>query len=766
MHKKNYQSQKNKKNVESKSVDSATVDSVLSEVGSHKLKRRDFMKLSALLAGGALATVVLEGSLNPLSLLPKATDQLLLGQRKGISQLGLVETLAVSNTGSLDPLSIPKFENQLTAPPPVYDPKVITNQGKVVRHEYTVAMASFMEQILPPSMNLQTPVWGYGGLAHDAITGESLGFVQNSPGPTFEAVRGVPVQVEWQNNITSSYMFAVDPTIHWSNPNNNPESTSPFPTYPPGYPNAQTPVPLVTHLHGGQNQSFYDGGPNQWFTSSGKHGSQYSTYSQTGSNAAVYYYPNTQQPTTLWYHDHALGVTRLNVVSGLAGFYLIREPQNGNDNVAPLLPTGKYEMPLVIQDRMFNTDGSFNYPSVGVEPTIHPYWVNTFLGNAIMVNGKVWPNMNVDRGQYRLRLLNGSNSRFYNLSFSNGMSFILIGNDGGYLKAPVTLTSVLLAPAERADIIVDFSSLAIGEKVILSNTSLILNTVTEKQTVGQIMQFTTTDQTAPLPFNLAQAPNPFNPTLTASSFPTLPTATKQRTLTLLEVLGPNSTKIALLDGQMWDAPISELPELGTTEEWIFANGTMNPHPIHIHLVQFQIVRREGFDSVTYLDNWIALNGQAPLSKPTKNLNIKSYLQNLQIPIQPSEKGWKDTITVNAGEVVTIRVRFAQQDGSSFPFDATAGPGYVWHCHLLEHEDNEMMRPYKVTHAGSIVLPLAVTAVGVAAAASLIGYSYQRKRKKKRQQASTASESQQNPSSEHNETQQLEENDDENMLDTE
>jgi FtsP/CotA-like multicopper oxidase with cupredoxin domain len=344
------------------------------------------------------------------------------------------------------------------------------------------------------------------------------------------------------------------------------------------------------------------------------------------------------------------------------------------------------------------------------------------------------------------------------------MSFIQIGSDGGYLKTPVTLTSLLLAPAERADIIVDFSSLAAEAKVTLTNTALIANTAEEKQTVGQIMQFTTADQTAPTPFNLAQSPNPFNPTLATSSFPTLPTPTKQRTLTLLEVLGLNSTKIALLDGQMWDAPISEQPELGTTEEWILVNGTMNSHPIHLHLIQFQLVRREGFDSVTYLENWNALNGQAPFSKPTKNLNINSYLSNLRIPLQPNEEGWKDTITINAGEVVTIRVRFAQQDGSSFPFDATAGPGYVWHCHLLEHEDNEMMRPYKVAQAGSIVLPLTAAAVGAAAAATLIGYSYQRKRKKKSQQAEAASLNKQNHLGEHTETQPPEKIDDEKTND--
>ena len=403
-----------------------------------RLDRREFLKISALAAGGGLTTLFLERSLKPLTFIPKATGHNLYVQNKRNSKTQLLAS--ASPVSILDPTSIPKFENQLSAPPPVYQPTIIGAPGRVTQNDYTVMMSSFEQQILPPSMGMLTTVWGYGGKVNDALTGESLGFVQNSPGPTFEAIKGIPVKVKWQNNISSPYLFAVDPTIHWANPNNiSMTSTSPFPNYPPGFPDAQNPVPLVTHLHGGENQSFNDGGPTQWFTADGKHGPTYSTYEETDANSAVYYYPNTQQPTTLWYHDHALGLTRLNVASGLAGFYLIRDPEN--DKVAALLPSGKYEMPLAIQDRTFNTDGSLNYPSTGTTADAHPYWNNSFLGNAILVNGKAWPNMNVDKAQYRFRILNGSNSRFYNLIFSNGMNFIQIGSDGGYLQAPVELNS-------------------------------------------------------------------------------------------------------------------------------------------------------------------------------------------------------------------------------------------------------------------------------------------------------------------------------------
>ena len=176
---------------------------------------------------------------------------------------------AMPSQALLDPATIPKYENQLTGPLPVYQPTIVMSNGKVVRYDYNVTMNALMEQMLPSSMNLLTPVWGFGGLAEDAVTGEPLGYVQSSPGLTFETTQGIPAQVEWVNNITTPYMFPVDPTLHWANPNNEPMPTPPYSSYPPGYQDVQTPVPLTIHLHGSETQSYYDGGPDSWFTNNG-----------------------------------------------------------------------------------------------------------------------------------------------------------------------------------------------------------------------------------------------------------------------------------------------------------------------------------------------------------------------------------------------------------------------------------------------------------------------------------------------------------------
>jgi spore coat protein A, manganese oxidase len=567
-------------------------------------------------------------------------------------------------------------------------------------------MTQFYQQILPVGFPA-TKVWGYAGMAQDPVTGQALGYIQHSPSATFEATRGIPIQVTWVNKITGPSLFAVDPTIMWANPNNIPTITSPFLSFPPGYAQAQSPVPLVPHLHGAEDQSTSDGGPQAWFTASGIHGPDYNTAIPTANDSAVDYYPNGQPATTLWYHDHALGMTRLNVMSGLAGFYLLRDP---NDPIAPLLPNGQYEVPLAIQDRSFNLDGSLWFPSTGDNPNVHPYWEPEFFGNTIMVNGVVWPNMNVEPHQYRFRVLDGSNARFYTLTltYEKGgkdvlVPFTQIGTEGGYLATPVSMTSLLIAPGQRADILVDFSSLPAGTHVIMRNTAKApfpAGSPPNGQTVGQIMQFTVNNGTPVHPLPLPSSLN---------NIPVLTPDSPARTLVLYEVESSIGEPLMVtLQGQSFDSPVSETPRVGSTEDWMFVDITGDAHPIHLHLVQFQVISRQGINAAKYTSDWVALNGQPPLDHPTITLPINNYLQGKPVAPAPNENGWKDTVIVYPGQVTVIRVRFAPLTAPTagpgapspgvnlYPFDPTIGPGYVWHCHIVDHEDNEMMRPYIVT----------------------------------------------------------------------
>ncbi len=642
---------------------------------------------------------------------------------------------------TLDPLSIPKYTNQLVIPP-VYVPH--WNYDYKTRQwvqEYKVDMTEFYEQILPTvdangaaTGFDQTKVWGYGGIAKDKLTGQYLGYFRNSPAATFEATKNVPVRVTWINKITTPSMFAVDPTLHWANPNNIPMNMGmsmnekgvpepPFPSFPPGfdgtqenpegyYYNAQSPVPLVTHVHGAVVKSDSDGGPEQWFTANGIHGADYRTTKSTANNSAVYYYPNQQEATTIWYHDHALGMTRLNVMSGLAGFYLIRDPC---DQIADRLPKGKYEIPIAIQDRSFNLDGSMWFPSVGNVPDVHPYWNPEFFGNTIMVNGKVWPNLNVDQGQYRFRVLDGSNARFYNFSLTivgtnQTLPFTMIGTEGGYLQSAVKLNSIVIAPGERADILVDFSKLAPGTKIIMTNNAKApypAGDPVDPETTGQIMQFTVGSKCG---FTARWLPSILNPTL-KGTYPTLRPTNFTRTLTYFEEMNSDGEPLGVfLNGQRWVAPVTETPRIGSTEDWWLVNPTMDTHPIHTHLTMFQVLYRIPFNATAYEEDWMALNGMVPLpinQTPTV-LSVQPYLTGPAESPLASERGWKDTVQTPPGYVTVIRIRWAPQDApvsgpcapvpgvNLYKFDATTGPGYVWHCHIIDHEDNEMMRPYIVT----------------------------------------------------------------------
>ena len=404
-------------------------------------------------------------------------------------------------------------------------------------------------------------------------------------------------------------------------------------------------------------------------------------------------------------------------MSGLAGFYLLKDAPATTTITTPTandfdqyltqhFPYGVSEIPLAIQDRSFYANGELCFPTVGINPTIHPYWMPEFFVNTIMVNGKVWPNLDVTQGAYRFRILDGSNARFYTLSFDNKMPFTVIGTEGGYLQKPALVTSLTIAPGERYDVLVDFSAVPIGTKIIMTNKAKApypAGTPADPQTTGQVMQFTVTANTATSknPGSTTPVlPATLNPTLPGATFPTLPATTlPRRYITLVEIMGPAGPQMVTMNGQTFEGTITETPKTGTEEEWVIINLTADTHPIHTHLATFQLVNRQPIQATKYMKAWLALNGNKMLpfvnTYTPLSLSPTAYLQNKPTGPLPTEMGWKDTVQMNTGEVTVIRIRFTQQDGTPYPFDATQGPGYVWHCHIIDPEDNEMMRPYTV-----------------------------------------------------------------------
>ncbi|WP_085524501.1 multicopper oxidase family protein [Tuberibacillus sp. Marseille-P3662] len=455
------------------------------------------------------------------------------------------------------------------------------------------------------------------------------GFERSYPGPTIEVMQGEPIQVKWMNNLPDKHFLPVDRSIHGV----------------AGAPEVRT----VTHLHGSETQSESDGYPEAWFTKG---------YEQTGPffKRKVYEYPNRQRGATLWYHDHAMGITRLNNYAGLAGMYIIRDRHEKSLN----LPKAEYEMPLVIQDRTFNEDGSLFYPrqpddpSANLpDPSIQPF----FNGDTLLVNGKVWPYLEVEPRKYRFRLLNASNTRSYELYLDSGQPFYQIGTDGGLLRKPVKVEKLALEPAERADLIIDFSKYD-GDTILLKND--LGPDADPNDETDDVMQFKvrlplSKKDTSHIPSELSEIRS-----LKGNEVKAI------RNLKLVGSTDEFGRPVLLLNNKRWDAPVTEKPYLGSTEIWSLMNITGFAHPIHIHLIQFQILDRRPFDLDTY------------------NTNGKIEFTGPAVPPKANEKGWKDTVAAPSGQITRLIVRFA-------PF---AGY-YVWHCHILEHEDYDMMRPYTV-----------------------------------------------------------------------
>ena len=481
---------------------------------------------------------------------------------------------------------------------------------------------------------LLTTVWGYAG---------------TYPGPTIEARRGVPVTVRWVNDLRDNrgptpHLVPVDTSIHMA----------PLQEWP------ASGVPTVTHLHGGRTEAESDGDPDAWYTPG---------YAQRGPlfRKEVYRYDNDQEAALLWYHDHALGFTRLNVYSGLAGLYVVRDEWEQGLG----LPAGHHELTLVIQDRSFYANGELYYHALAKEPRHpSPSVLPEQFGSVILVNGAAWPVAEVEPRRYRLRILNGSDSRFYRLALSSGQRFLQIGGDGGLLDAPVERAELLLAPAERVDVIVDFSAPALrGRTVVMENGARAPfpdGDAVDPRTSGRVMAFRVSGPAARdasrIPDRLRRDPLPF-------LVPDAPI----RGLLLWEGTDPHGRLMAMLGtaekGALhWNDPVTENPALGAVEAWDFYNTTPDTHPVHIHLVQFRVVSRRRFE--------------AKVSEENGRLADVRFT-GPPLPPPPEESGWKDTVRANPGEVTRVVARFDR-------------PGrYVWHCHILSHEDHEMMRPYHV-----------------------------------------------------------------------
>ncbi|MDU0814211.1 outer spore coat copper-dependent laccase CotA [Bacillus siamensis] len=482
---------------------------------------------------------------------------------------------------------------------------------------YEVTMKECFHKLhrdLPP-----TRLWGYNGLF---------------PGPTIDVNQGESIYVKWMNDLPDKHFLPVDHTIHHS------ESGHQEPD-----------VRTVVHLHGGETPPDSDGYPEAWFTRD---------FKETGPyfEKEVYHYPNKQRGALLWYHDHAMAATRLNVYAGLAGMYIIRERKEKQLK----LPAGEYDVPLMILDRTLNDDGSLSYPSGPDNPSETlptPSIVPFLCGNTILVNGKAWPYMEVEPRTYRFRILNASNMRTFTLSLSNGGRFIQIGSDGGLLPRSVRTQTISLAPAERYDVLIDFSAFD-GEHIILTNGTGCGGDV-DPDTDANVMQFRVTkplkgEDTSRKPKYLSAMPD-----MTSKRIHNI------RTLKLTNTQDKYGRPVLTLNNKRWHDPVTEAPRLGTTEIWSIINPMRGTHPIHLHLVSFQVLDRRPFDLERYNKfGDIVYTGPA-------------------VPPPPSEKGWKDTVQAHSGEVIRIAATFAPYSGR-----------YVWHCHILEHEDYDMMRPMDVT----------------------------------------------------------------------
>jgi FtsP/CotA-like multicopper oxidase with cupredoxin domain len=601
----------------------------------------------------------------------------------------------------LSPEEIPKYETPLIIPPVMPPTGQGGNKAQNGRAStiYQIAVRQFRQQILPTGYPMTT-VWSYGS-ALDPRRGPRANESFNYPAFTMEARTNQPVRVRWINDLVDDegdylrHILPVDPTLHWANPpmdciegdrrtDCRGEDQSPY----------TGPVPIVVHLHGAHTDDISDGYPEAWWLPKAKNipagyatrGSNYGSVIPAAQGSAWFEYDNSQPAATLWFHDHALGITRLNVYAGPAGFYLLRDDMEDSlglpgpaatqgETVADLNTPGSpvrakiREIPIAIQDRSFNTDGSLSYPDnraffEGVEPEdlditfipetsesgsgsdVSPIWNPEFFGNTMVVNGRTWPRLEVEPDLYRFRYLNGCNSRFLILraaEVTTGMDpdnpsawkeladeFHQIGADGGLLPNVASLDELLMGPAERADVIMDFRNFAPGTRIVLLNiapdepfgggTPGQDFDPADPETTGQVMLFEVVadtdhgDQFDAIPVlpgidDLSTADNTrylsLNEEESAAVCVLADEETDEFIVPIEEVpcdstdipedteivpFGPIAALLGTMDEnenpepRLWADAITETPLLDDIENWQIANFTEDAHPIHIHMV--------------------------------------------------------------------------------------------------------------------------------------------------------------------------------------
>lgn len=568
----------------------------------------------------------------------------------------------------LDPTTITKYVTDLPIPKKL-KPDCIEqiSKGKYKKKFYTVEMKEIIHKLhpdIPP-----TRIWIYDGSScHKCSPVNSV-----PTNPLIEAERFNPVDVKWVNSLPTKHLLEeyIDHTLH----------------------GAEFPAPdvrNVVHLHGGIQAPTSDGGPNDWYTP---------------GQFKIFNYPVINQPTMLFWHDHALAITRLNVYAGLSGgVFIVREKKIESKLN---LPTGKYEIPLVITDRTFDIHGQLVFATSNISPS-HPKWNSTFLGNTISVNNAVWPKLKVRPNKYRFRIVNSSDTRTYSLKlvYANNMAvggpaFYQIGTDQGYLPKPVVLNDpfdpnspeLLLGVAERADIIIDFTRFEPGTEFIMTNSAnapFPNGPAPDPNTVGQVMKIIVTKPHKEKHFCIK----------TPKTFIRLdPADVSVVRQLLLEVDNnmPMQPNALYLNNLAFDKPVSERPLIGATEIWELINVTNGMHPIHIHLVDFQLLNRQKFDVNAYVAAIMAANPDLVPGHGIPNpVDITSFLQGAPIsPAGTNEEGDKDVIRANGGEVTRIIMKFSPNaSNKNYPFDPTKGQ-YLWHCHSISHEDNDMMRPMQL-----------------------------------------------------------------------